>query len=120
MIVVFASLSYYTCYIYIYIYCLHNICISDVCVCLFRSGDEFLRDVRPDRTNREFLILLLLFYARALHNIMFKLYGSRTDASRHSHTRYRPDETYERSTLFIVHLHIIVYFMVVTWYSWSR
>jgi len=37
-----------------------------MCVC-FRSGDEFLRDVRPDRTNRAFLILLLLFYARALH-----------------------------------------------------
>lgn len=55
-----------------------------MCV-FFRSGDEFLRDVRPDRTNREFLILLLLFYARALHNIMFKLYGSWTDASRLSY-----------------------------------
>jgi len=40
-----------------------------VCVC-FRSGDEFLRDVRPDRTNRAFLILLLLFYARALHILL--------------------------------------------------
>jgi len=55
-----------------------------VCVFFFRSGDEFLREVRPDRTNREFLILLLLFYARALHNIMFKLYGTWTDASRPS------------------------------------
>jgi len=104
----------------LYTYIVYIIYVYRMCVCLFRSGDEFLRDVRPDRTNREFLILLLLFYARALHNIMFKLYDSRTDASRHSHTRYRPDETYERSTLFIVHLHIIMYFMVVTWYSWSR
>lgn len=57
-------------YIYVYdTYCRHNVYVyrrTIICVC-FRSGDEFLRDVRPDRTNRAFLILLLLFYARALH-----------------------------------------------------
>lgn len=90
----------YTFTIYIYIYCryVYRI-ILIICVC-FRSGDEFLRDVRPDRTNRAFLILSLLFYARALHIILCLNY---TAVGR---TRCGPalpsDKTYDRSTILTV------------------
>lgn len=92
------SLPIYTYTFTICVYCryVYRIIIG-MCV-FFRSGDEFLRDVRPDRTNRAFLILLLLFYARALHILCLNY----TAVGR---TRCGPalpssDKTYDRSRRF--------------------
>jgi len=90
---------------------IYRITIIVMCV-YFRSGDEFLRDVRPDRTNRAFLILLLLFYARALHILCLNY----TAVGR---TRCGPalpsDRTYTtvRDDFHCIHIIILVYYICV-------
>lgn len=93
-----------------YIYCRYlYVYRIIICVC-FRSGDEFLRDVRPYRTNRAFLILLLLFYARALHILCLNY----TAVGRARCGPALPSvKTYDRSTIFSLYNRILVHYICV-------